>query len=308
VSSYICTCIYDASVQRYISQMDLCDKVSSVVDIENGMFLINSSIADGLSRYTHVLALHKPDSSCATWTCWQDDIPYGVSSIDENNENFCNAIAILNEGKTSCRTLNFETKEACIDTLKQIINRIDDNQTSKQPCRSVMRPTHTFKQKKLTSSPRHALYLQSTNSNATSFRLLSHDRWFAMSRSQQQNLISSVTDEGPLFITSHQHELLSNSNSAKFYENYREVRPALGGPLFNSLRKFMDIVPGHLLLVPSFVSAATDAPLQMIKLELPAHANDLCRSRTNWTSTTGRHGAIARNDLHTGITSISQIH
>jgi len=271
----------------------------SIVDLADGVFLVTTEadvdLADGATRmYTHVLALHIPETSntqcMCRWTCWEDDKPRGV--VHGGGGDFDDALLRVTQGASNVRIIQGKPKGFCIDRLAEIITII-------ARCACARRPPHTI--------ARHVHRTASSNDGAHSLRLLSHGRWFAMSTSQQADLVSSDTNEGTLLITSRCHDLLSNSANARFYEIYREVRPALSGHGFNSLRKFLDVVPGHLLVVPSFESTAEDAPLQMIKLELPVHVDQVYKSQTDWTSTTGIHGAFLRKDLYTGVTTISSV-
>jgi hypothetical protein len=269
--------------------------------------------------YTHVLALHIPETSntqcMCRWTCWEDDKPRGVvyggvehgGVVHDGGADFADAflrVTRVHERASDVRIIQGKPKGFCIDRLAEIITII-------ARCACARRPPHTIARHVPGRLPhtiaRHVHRTASSNDGAHSLRLLSHGRWFAMSTSQQADLVSSDTNEGTLLITSRCHDLLSNSANARFYEIYREVRPALSGHGFNSLRKFLDVVPGHLLVVPSFESTAEDAPLQMIKLELPVHVDQVYKSQTDWTSTTGIHGAFLRKDLYTGVTTISSV-
>ena len=162
----------------------------------------------------------------------------------------------------------------------------------------MRRKMHKFVDRK---TPRYKSEEGSVDISPKSFRLLSQNRWLAMNVHQQKKLISADTQDGQLFITSRRYDLLESHTGAVFYESYREVRPAIGGHLFQSVYDFQDIVPGHLLLVPSFTSKADDAPLQMIKLEFPAEHS--YNPGVQWNV---NDSAVARKDLHTGITSVTQ--
>jgi hypothetical protein len=298
----------------------------SIVDLADGVFLVTTE-ADvdlalctreskvGTRMYTHVLALHIPETSntqcMCRWTCWEDDKPRGVvyggvehgGIVHDGGADFADAFlrvtrVVTEEAQraSDVRIIQGKPKGFCIDRLAEIITII-------ARCACARRPPHTIAR----HVPGRLPHTIARHDGAHSLRLLSHGRWFAMSTSQQADLVSSDTNEGTLLITSRCHDLLSNSANARFYEIYREVRPALSGHGFNSLRKFLDVVPGHLLVVPSFESTAEDAPLQMIKLELPVHVDQVYKSQTDWTSTTGIHGAFLRKDLYTGVTTISSV-
>jgi hypothetical protein len=314
--SVTCTCINGMTYNIQKSRMSV-----SIVDLADGVFLVTTEadvdLADGATRmYTHVLALHIPETSntqcMCRWTCWEDDKPRGVvhggvahgGVAHGVQADFADAFLRVTQGASDVRIIQGKPKGFCIDRLAEIITII-------ARCACARRPPHTIARHVPGRLPhtiaRHVHRTASSNDGAHSLRLLSHGRWFAMSTSQQADLVSSDTNEGTLLITSRCHDLLSNSANARFYEIYREVRPALSGHGFNSLRKFLDVVPGHLLVVPSFESTAEDAPLQMIKLELPVHVDQVYKSQTDWTSTTGIHGAFLRKDLYTGVTTISSV-